>query len=92
MHALKLNTFTLADGKTVDWRADLFAAIKAHGKEIPLGDKKGMMFMNDAPRWGECFPTLATAYLIKALKDIDASAARSAPEPARAVPGSAHER
>jgi squalene-hopene/tetraprenyl-beta-curcumene cyclase len=73
MHALNVTTLTLPDGKTVDWRADLFAAIKAHGKEIPLGDKKGMMFMNDAQRWGEGFPTLATAYLLKALKDIDAS-------------------
>ena len=29
--------------------------------------------MNSASRWGEAYPTLATAYMIGALKDIDAS-------------------
>ncbi len=72
MHALHIKTLTLPDGKTVDWRADLFKAILAHGKQVPLaGGQQGMIFMNDNNRWGETFPTLATAYLIATLKDID---------------------
>ena len=73
MKTLGIKELELPDGKKVDWRADLFAAIKAMGKDVPVGDKKGTMFMNDAKRWGETFPHLATAYVIKALKDIDAS-------------------
>jgi squalene-hopene/tetraprenyl-beta-curcumene cyclase len=73
MRVCGIKQLELADGKKADWRADLYASIKAHGKEVPVGDKKGMMFMNDAQRWGEAFPHLATAYIIKALKDIDSS-------------------
>jgi squalene-hopene/tetraprenyl-beta-curcumene cyclase len=73
MSVCGIKQLELADGKKADWRADLFASIKAHGKEVPVGDKKGMMFMNDAQRWGEAFPHLATAYIIKALKNIDSS-------------------
>jgi squalene-hopene/tetraprenyl-beta-curcumene cyclase len=73
MRVCGIKQLELADGKKADWRADLFASIKAHAKQVPVGDKQGAMFMNDAQRWGEGFPHLATAYIIKALKDIDAS-------------------
>jgi squalene-hopene/tetraprenyl-beta-curcumene cyclase len=73
MRLLGLKQLELADGKKVDWRADLFTAIKAHAKIVPVGDKQGALFMNDAKRWGEAFPHLATAYLIETLKDIDST-------------------
>lgn len=73
MRLLGIKELTLADGKKVDWRADLLAAIKAVGKDTDVGGKKGTMFMNEAKRWAEAFPELGTAYMVKALKDIHAS-------------------
>ena len=67
---LNQGPFTLADGKVVDWRADLFAAIKTRAKTAPAG---GIYWMNDADRWAEGIPTLVTAYTVKALKRIHAS-------------------
>jgi len=73
LNLLHIDSLTLPDGRTVDWRGDLFAAIKALGIPKKVGDKDGLLFMNSASRWGEAYPTLATAYMIGALKDIDAS-------------------
>jgi hypothetical protein len=73
MRVLDITTLTLPDGTAVDWRADLFNAIKALAKPVKIGDKPAVMFMNDARRWGETYPTLATAYMIGSLKDIDAA-------------------
>jgi squalene-hopene/tetraprenyl-beta-curcumene cyclase len=61
---------TLAGGRTVDWRADLFAAIKSKAKPSPAG---GVFWVNDADRWAEGIPQLVTAYTVKALKRIHAS-------------------
>jgi hypothetical protein len=71
---LGLKVIELKDGRKVDWRADLFAALKAHVKPAPLADgREGAMLMNSAKRWGEGNPRLATIYLIKALKALHAS-------------------
>lgn len=62
-----LKGFELKDGTAVDWRADLFAALKqrAHIE----GDQAS--WSNPADRWGEGLPTLVTSYVLKALKSID---------------------
>ena len=67
---LDMGPFALADGKVVDWRADLFTAIKSRAKSAPTG---GSYWLNDADRWAEGIPTLVTAYTVKALKRIHAS-------------------
>jgi hypothetical protein len=73
MDTLKVKELELAEGKKADWRADLFKAIKESAKIVPVGEAKGAMWMNDANRWGEGMPHLATCYMLKALKAIDAS-------------------
>jgi squalene-hopene/tetraprenyl-beta-curcumene cyclase len=71
---LDLTVIELKDGKKVDWRADLFAAISKRAVVIKLDDgREGIMWMNSAKRWGEGLPQLSTIYLIKALKGIHAS-------------------
>lgn len=59
----------LKDGRTVDWRADLFNAIKGQAKID--GDKA--MWINSADRWTEGSPHLCTSYMLMALKRIHAS-------------------
>jgi squalene-hopene/tetraprenyl-beta-curcumene cyclase len=59
-------TLTLKDGRIVDWRADLFAAIKSRAKID--GDKA--YWINSADRWTEGSPYLCTAYMLTALKRI----------------------
>jgi squalene-hopene/tetraprenyl-beta-curcumene cyclase len=73
LHMLDIKTFTTPDGKTVDWRADLFKAISDHAIPVTAGGKPGVMWTNDAPRWGEGMPQLSTIYMLKALKAIDAT-------------------
>lgn len=69
---LDAQAMDLPNGKKADWRADLFAVIKAGA--LPGKDGKGVFWVNqNAERWGEGFPHLTTAYMIKALKRIDAS-------------------
>ena len=62
---------TLTDGKQADWRADLFAAIKAKAKTPTSG--AGTFWTNEADRWGEGMPQLVTSYTVRALKRIHAS-------------------
>jgi squalene-hopene/tetraprenyl-beta-curcumene cyclase len=62
-------TLTLPDGRIVDWRADLFAAIKAQAKVN--GDQAS--WTNDADRWQEGVPVLVTSYVLRSLKAIHAS-------------------
>lgn len=70
-------TLRLPDGREVDWRADLYAALKARAKDAPLPDgTSGAMWLNEAARWGEGLPHLCTAYAIRALKAV----ARKLPE------------
>ena len=66
---LDQNTMQLKDGTTVDWRADLFQAIK--GKAQITGDKAS--WINNADRWAEGSQHLCTAYMLMALKRIHAS-------------------
>jgi len=69
---LDSQAFTLADGKQVDWRADLFKTITT--KAMPGEGGKGVFWVNpDAERWGEGFPHLTTCYMLKALKRIHSS-------------------
>jgi squalene-hopene/tetraprenyl-beta-curcumene cyclase len=71
---LGMKVIELKDGRKVDWRADLFAAISKRAVPAKLDDgREGIMWMNSAKRWGEGLPHLATVYLIKALKSIHAS-------------------
>jgi len=71
---LGMKELQLKDGKKVDWRADLFAAISKRAVPAKLDDgREGIMWINSAKRWGEGLPHLATVYLIKALKSVHAS-------------------
>jgi squalene-hopene/tetraprenyl-beta-curcumene cyclase len=71
---LNMKNMELKNGKTVDWRADLFAAIKQRAIPAKLDDgRQGIMWMNNAKRWGEGLPHLATVYLVRALKSIHSS-------------------
>lgn len=68
---LKAPTLDLGNGKTVDWRGDLFAAIKAKVQTAPLADgKTGAFWINSAPRWAEGMPHLTTSYMLRGLKAI----------------------
>lgn len=68
---LKLTTITLPDGRNVDWRADLFASIRARATPVTLADGgAGALWINAAPRWGEGVPHLSTAYMLRGLKAI----------------------
>lgn len=66
---LGTKAFELKDGTTVDWRADLFAALKK--RATVEGDKA--YWSNPIDRWGEDLPVLVTSYVLKSLKAIDKS-------------------
>jgi hypothetical protein len=68
---LKITSFTTKDGKTVDWRADLFHAIKAQAQ--PGSGGVGTMWVNSSRRWGEQMPNITTTYMLAALKHISAT-------------------
>ncbi len=81
-HMLAAKTFDLLDqgpmqlpdGKTVDWRVDLFNAIKAEATPAKLENGKiGVIWINNAERWGENIPHLTAGYQIRALKRIAAA-------------------
>lgn len=56
--------FALGDGRTADWRADLYHAMNRRAFRTD-----GMIYwINPSPRWGEAIPHLVTAYSIQALK------------------------
>lgn len=64
-------TITLPDGRTADWRADLFAAVSARAHEAKLADGTvAAYWLNDEQRWAEGIPHLCTAYAVRALKAI----------------------
>ncbi len=56
---------------TVDWRADLFRALKDQAIAAP--DGKGVYWQNKADRWGEGLPALTTSYVVLALKRVHAA-------------------
>jgi squalene-hopene/tetraprenyl-beta-curcumene cyclase len=71
---LDQGTLKLPDGREVDWRADLFKAIKDSATEAALPDgTKVVVWMNGADRWAEGIPHVTTGYLLKALKRIHQS-------------------
>ncbi|MDA3963178.1 MAG: terpene cyclase/mutase family protein [Planctomycetota bacterium] len=53
-----------------DWRADLFAQIDQ--RKIPA-ESGGVFWSNSVKRWAEAVPQIASAYMLKSLKRIDAS-------------------
>lgn len=59
----------LPGGRKADWRADLFAAVKARAQQE--GGKA--FWINSADRWAEGMPQLVTAYTVAVLKRIHAS-------------------
>ena len=68
---LKTDTIDLGNGRVVDWRNDLFAAIISKAQPIILEDgTKAAFWINSAPRWAEGMPHLTTAYMLRALKAI----------------------
>lgn len=68
---LKSPTIDLGNGRTIDWRGDLFAAIKSQAQQAPLADgKTGTFWINSAPRWAEGMPHLTTSYMLRGLKAI----------------------
>ena len=65
------DTIALPDGRTADWRADLFAAIRERMQTVPLPDgRTGAIWTNRSTRWGEGIPHLASVYVLGALKAI----------------------
>ena len=68
---LGIDHVELPDGGSADWRADLYAAIAGHVQRTPLADgSTGAFWINEARRWGEGIPHLATVYMLGALKAI----------------------
>lgn len=61
--------FQLKDGRTVDWRADLFAAISKRARI----ENDQASWINPVDRWAEGVPVLVTSYVLKSLKSIRAS-------------------
>jgi squalene-hopene/tetraprenyl-beta-curcumene cyclase len=66
---LHANTLEMKDGSMVDWRRDLFDAVKMRAKIE--GDKAS--WSNDQDRWGESMPVLTTSYVLRSLKAIRAA-------------------
>jgi hypothetical protein len=66
---LDAGAFELKDGTMVDWRRELFDAIRKRAKIE--GDKAS--WMNDQDRWGESMPVLTTSYVLRSLKAIRSS-------------------
>ncbi len=67
---LGMTTMELPDGSTVDWRADLFNAIKKRAIADPASNGTASYWINEADRWHEGTPQLITAYMLKNLKRI----------------------
>jgi hypothetical protein len=68
---LHLTSFATPDGRTVDWRADLFQAIKSQA--VPAKNGAGLMWLNSSRRWGEQVPHITTTYMLMALKHIEST-------------------
>lgn len=71
---LKTTTIDLGNGRVVDWRTDLFASIiKRVQRKTFANGTTGAFWLNSSPRWAEGMPHLTTAYMLRALKAIDAT-------------------
>ncbi len=68
---LHVTSFATPDGRTVDWRADLFQAIKSQA--IPASGGASALWRNSSRRWGEQVPHITTTYMLMALKHIAAT-------------------
>ncbi|MFM2090684.1 MAG: hypothetical protein RLZZ127_1173 [Planctomycetota bacterium] len=66
---LDQNSLVLKDGRTVDWRGELFAALRQRAQTTDTG----IFWINDTKRWGEAVPQLVTAYTLQALARLKAS-------------------
>lgn len=65
---------TLPDGKVVDWRVDLLAALKKRTQEVQLDNgETGLHWVNKEDRWMEADPFLVTAYVLSCLNYISES-------------------
>ena len=62
LNANQMDTITTPDGIVHDWRAELIDALLASQSESGS-------WQNDAPRWLEGEPVLATAYALLALEE-----------------------
>ncbi len=62
-------TIDLPDGRQVDWRRDLFEAIR----ERMVQRDNAAIWVNEARRWGEGFPNLVTPYMVSSLMRIHES-------------------
>lgn len=66
---LKTGPITRTDGSTVDWRRDLFDALKKRAK---TEDGK-TWWVNEQDRWAEGMPVLTTSYVLRSLKALRAA-------------------
>lgn len=60
-----VGTLELADGRRVDWRGELSAALAARAHADGDGRSR---WVNSSRRWGEGLPGLSTSYALSALK------------------------
>jgi squalene-hopene/tetraprenyl-beta-curcumene cyclase len=75
LDTLGIRQLEMKDGSKVDWRRDLYKAIIDQANAAKVGDdaKGGLMWMNSERRWAENQPTVATGYMLSALKHISHS-------------------
>ncbi len=66
---LDQNALALKDGRTVDWRGELFSVLSQRAQT----GEQGTFWINDTKRWGEAIPQLVTAYSLQALARLKAS-------------------
>ena len=66
MDLLNLKAVTLADGRTVDWRGELFQQLRQRAIQA----QQGTSWVNPADRWQEGVPTLVTSYVLQSLARI----------------------
>ncbi len=68
---LGVGTLTVKGERQVDWRSDLFAALKSRAQIVDLGGgRQGAWWINSTARWAEGMPCLCTAYAMRALNSI----------------------
>lgn len=68
---LGTGSLDLPNGRSADWRVDLYHALatRAQHSDLP-GGKRGAFWINSSARWAEGIPALCTAYAVRALKGL----------------------
>ena len=63
LHQLGEPTFTIADGKSVDWRADFYTALTAKG--VKGKNDNQLFWVNEIQKFAEGIPHITTAFVIR---------------------------